>query len=336
MSYLSGKKVVDQAGVMQNVITLIEQAMSEAEWVFVEVHSGWRVWKCPASLNGIQDFHVALSFSTSFLYFLQFEEYNPTMHQFRRGMANLANSSTVPAGSWDATTQSIYGQVWTNLPLPGTLIPQAQLSSWGGLPTAQFDYVVRCGSKHLMFSIAWPGSASNQGVGRWVGLFDSIIEVPENDPMPFAMFDIWSTNSPANSGSGNSATFGATSRTPLPATDTSWMGINIIHGGLNPSTGLPFASATGSTTSQFNTLGGSADAWRAPTEIGQKYIVHNVRHSNDGRMLLLRGKVPGVVSFGAGVGLYIGDEFTFDGATYSVISYAPWGMGLAVDKAFAG
>lgn len=336
MTYLSGTKVVDSAGAIQNIVTLIEQAMTGAGWTLVETYSGWRIWKCPASINGVQDFYVMFSMVGGTLYFSQFEEYNPATHQYRRGMSTLSYTSVIPSAFWDSTTQSINGQTWSAIPAAGNSSSNYQMSSWNSAPTSQFDYVIRCGSKHLLFSITWSSATNNQSIGKWVGLFDTLIDTPANDPMPFAMFDIWGTNTPSGSASSsNSAPSGVTSRTPLPAADSSWYGINTIHSGLSPATGLPFSTASGGASTQFNALGGSNDVWRAPTEIGQKYIVHQARHMNDGRILSLRGRVPGIVSFGAGLGLYIGDEFVFNGATYAVVSYVPYAMGLAVDKEFA-
>jgi hypothetical protein len=328
MTYSSGTQTVTVAGAQQDMLNLIEAAMTAAGWVFVEQHTtGWRIWKCPSTLNGVQDFHVAFSISGGFIYFGQFEDYNASTHQYQRGMYTMSTNAVVATANWDATSQSPFGTTWTTLTTASGLV-NAQLTTFNGtFPTSQFDYLIRCGSKHLLFSFAWSGGS----LGKWVGLFDTLIAVPANDPMPFAMFDPWSAN--VASTSANISPFGATSRTPLPAADTVWKGINSLHGGLYPYGGLPFAAATGLT--QFNALGGSNDVWNAPTEVGVKYLVQGIAHTSDGRILNLRGKVPGLVTVGAGSGLYINDEFTFDSKTFAVVSYVTNGAAIAADKAFS-
>lgn len=335
MAYAAGNVAVTTGQAAQQMLDLIEAQLTAAGWVFVEQYPatgpGWRVWRCPAALNGVQDFYVLFYQGSSALIFGQCEGYDPSTHQMKRGFYT-AGSSGVPAGNWDATTQTPYGQ--TAVTLTSSIGVSWMMSqSWNTLPTATFDYIIRAGAKHLCFTFTWSGAASP--IGKWVGLFDTLLSVPANDPVPLAQFDLWSSSVPASSAGQGSA--GSTSRTPLPATDTIWTYVNGAYGGIStvttPALGVLYTLSNNLISQSFNALGGSNDGWGAPAHIAPKFLIQAVRNQNDGRSLALRGKIPGMVGFGSGSGVYLGDEFTFDGKTYAVVAYNTV-MGLAIDKAF--
>lgn len=330
MAYAAGNVMVTPGQAPQQMLDLIEAQLSAAGWVFVEQYPaspGWRVWRCPAALNGVRDFYALLYQGGTSFAFGQCEEYDSSTHQMKRGFYNWG-SVAISSSNWDAATQTPYGQTGATL-TSGTTVSMMNTQSWSTMPTSTFDYVIRVGSRHLCFTFYWPGAGP---IGKWLGVFDSLLAVPANDSVPLAQFDLWYVGGPsASTGQGAQ---GSTSRTPPPATDTTWRYINGVYGGLSLMT-IPSVGVLGTQSgSQYNALGGSVDAWGAPAHVAPKFIVQAVSNTSDARVLTLRGKVPGMVGFGAGAGLYIGDEFSFDGKTYVVVSYSNNQMGLAIDKAF--
>lgn len=329
MAYAAGSVAVQAGLVPQQIRALVEAQMTSAGWVFVEEYLNWRVWKCPATLNGVADFYVLMYATTGFA-IGQCEVYDSALHRFQRGMYTYVYNQVVPAAQWDPTTQAPQGQTWGTVVDSSSLTYMQVSNRYTVFPTVSFDYVVQVTAKSCFFSVTWPGANAGAAVGRWIGLFDTLLANPADDPMPFGMFDPWSASTlstqPAQS------YFGATSRMPLPFADSVWQAANSAYGGLALSAaGASFAQQAGS--NQFNGLGGGMDAWGAPAQIGPKYFMQRANHISDGRSLVLRGRIVGMVTAGSGTGLYLGDEFAFAGKTWVVVAYGDRSVALAIDKA---